>query len=426
MANAPTVPPTPTDTTFAILTSLCFAAAMFSPVISDIMHFGEYTRTAFLLLFLLPLVLMIFTSTAIVRCIQASCVIIAIITFPLWTSLLLHIQYYDTFEIGKAVTRISALTTYIAIIIVLLYHPFHKSILYFSFAILSIFLTLLFIIASMGSPEWHYDRFMPAGFHPNWWGQNFFALTFAASFFSRRVLRFAFWIFALIGFVLVESRASMLAAIFIMFLATLQHEGTFRFIVIGLSVIFIVVPITILLDHSFFNSVFYNTFRIFMEEEILKLNDPYRGLGTGLTGRDDTWEAGLRVVFEQPFLGVGFGRANIVAQEYLRTEGLIHNGHLMLMGDLGIFLYFVLIIIIFGATSIALIDREYIDFGMLSSFSLFYMMIEPRAINMGVVPMLFWMTVTRVWVRAGLRVGADPNWRSVSRRAEKRRSVGVR
>jgi O-antigen ligase len=65
--------------------------------------------------------------------------------------------------------------------------------------------------------------------------------------------------------------------------------------------------------------------------DLLKLDDPYRGLGTGFSGREDLWTGTLDVWLRDPIFGVGF-RESAQILDYPS-----HNGYLAMLADTGIF-----------------------------------------------------------------------------------------
>ncbi len=62
------------------------------------------------------------------------------------------------------------------------------------------------------------------------------------------------------------------------------------------------------------------------------LNDKYRGLGTGFTGRVDAWQEALALFFQNPAFGVGFR----MHERYMTTLSSAHNGYLSLLAEVGV------------------------------------------------------------------------------------------
>ncbi|HJQ78601.1 MAG TPA: O-antigen ligase family protein, partial [Lacipirellulaceae bacterium] len=70
----------------------------------------------------------------------------------------------------------------------------------------------------------------------------------------------------------------------------------------------------------------------FLFEDVMRLSDPGRGLGSGLTGRVDTWKRGLETFWKSPLIGHGF-RANLGGEQ----EGLwSHGGYVTLLIETGL------------------------------------------------------------------------------------------
>jgi O-antigen ligase len=66
--------------------------------------------------------------------------------------------------------------------------------------------------------------------------------------------------------------------------------------------------------------------------DVFKGDDPYRGLGSGLTGRTELWEETLDVWIKSPLFGVGYHQH----QNLVSSVGS-HNAYLAMLADTGIF-----------------------------------------------------------------------------------------
>jgi O-antigen ligase len=69
---------------------------------------------------------------------------------------------------------------------------------------------------------------------------------------------------------------------------------------------------------------------------MLKLQDQYRGVDSGLSGRVDIWLAGIDIFREQPFLGVGFRLQDEALPARFQTAGSVHNGFLGTLVEVGL------------------------------------------------------------------------------------------
>lgn len=135
---------------------------------------------------------------------------------------------------------------------------------------------------------------------------------------------------------------------------------------------------------------------------IMMLNDPDRGLGSGLTGRLEYWARGLDLITHRPLFGYGF-RTRGATESFSITEQSAHSGFINLTIDLGIFglfLFFILFTIIILRASIALrhlptltASHRLHATGLAFFGSLFvFWTLEPTYLNFGVIdiiPFLF-------------------------------------
>jgi O-antigen ligase len=79
-------------------------------------------------------------------------------------------------------------------------------------------------------------------------------------------------------------------------------------------------------------------------DNLFKLNDPYRGVDTGFTGRDELWQAAFDLWWAHPLFGVGFRQH----EAYLPLGFSAHNAYLAMLADTGIFglLWYVMLIVV--------------------------------------------------------------------------------
>lgn len=120
---------------------------------------------------------------------------------------------------------------------------------------------------------------------------------------------------------LVNSRGTILAfGVFLAIYYTL-HKGTIRAAWHAALGIFLVA--SVLLASTFAKQ--------FLFEDVMRLNDPNRGLGTGLTGRVASWERGIETFWKSPLIGHGF-RAHVSGEEGLAS----HSGYVTLLIETGL------------------------------------------------------------------------------------------
>jgi O-antigen ligase len=70
----------------------------------------------------------------------------------------------------------------------------------------------------------------------------------------------------------------------------------------------------------------------------LNLNDKYRGIDSGLSGRFDLWNTGLEMFAEHPVIGVGFRvHDDLLPDNIKMTFGSVHDGYLATFIEVGVF-----------------------------------------------------------------------------------------
>jgi hypothetical protein len=204
--------------------------------------------------------------------------------------------------------------------------------------------------------------------------------------------------------ILVQNRSAIGHILLVVSFATLAHEGFRRLLVIGLTTVFLVAPLVFLLDMLLVDGSLFAPLIDWIVNSVLLLNHPMRGLSSGATGRDVGWLYALDVFSQHPWTGIGFSRSNAILHDDASAQ--IHNGHLALMADLGMIGYAVLAVLMVGAVVQILRRGDFILFGYVAGFAFFNMMFIPRAINLSVLPMLFWMMVILAWLP---RLGGERN-----------------
>jgi O-antigen ligase len=126
-------------------------------------------------------------------------------------------------------------------------------------------------------------------------------------------------------------------------------------------------------------------------DNVMKLNDPYRGVGEGFSGREGLWKAAIDLWLKSPWLGVGFRQH----EQYLPLHYSTHDAYLAMLADLGIFglLWYLALLIGAALAAFGITDTKTRDLTIAMIFG--YAVIgtfERRAINAGnPVSLLFMM-----------------------------------
>lgn len=250
---------------------------------------------------------------------------------------------------------------------------------------LTTFLTYVYLDPSV---DYIWDRAAPLGLVPNWWGEVCVDLIFT-SLFLRPYLRIAIYIFATIFMLWVQSRSALLTSIITVLAFEIQcirgttsssEKQKLIFILGGaiitvLLILLLIYPSNVQLAVDLISSAFL-------------LDDPHRGIGTGLSGRDLTWVVGLDVWKQAPLLGVGLDRANNIAVAELGLA--IHSGFLIALADGGVLGEAALLLVLVLRLRQAYLSRSAINiaigFGYMSVIAL-----QPRLFNLNLMSLLFFI-----------------------------------
>lgn len=120
--------------------------------------------------------------------------------------------------------------------------------------------------------------------------------------------------------------------------------------------------------------------------DALLLNDRYRGIGSGFSGRFDNFAAGFAQFADNALFGAGFSNPVV---------NYTHNGYLLTLAQFGLplaaFVFWLLLRAIIGAIR----RRDMVLFACIMGLSLFYMG-QPRNLNFQICPLLGIIACARV------------------------------
>jgi O-antigen ligase len=162
--------------------------------------------------------------------------------------------------------------------------------------------------------------------HPNYLGLIAFGLLMCSLMVRSRLLAACMMGINIAAIVATESRGSLVAAclgvlVFFTLKITRVHKGRAAFTLTALSLVTALVLI-----------VYRDVIEVSVSS-LLFLNDKYRGLGTGFTGRLDAWQEAFDLFLSNPWFGVGFR----MHEQYMTTLSSAHNGYLSLLAEVGLF-----------------------------------------------------------------------------------------
>jgi len=222
-------------------------------------------------------------------------------------------------------------------------------------------------------------RANPYALHPNWWGEMAFGFSLCALAVKRRKIKRIFISIAFFLMYMVQSRGAMLATVISVFIYWILQFRPFGKTELKRLIFNFLLVVSILFFLFFMDwlPLIVN----FVEERILFLDDPYRGLGTGLTGRLDNWKESVAIFWGNPIFGHG-------VDTLIET----HNGFLRLAAEGGIMLFGIILTLMFSAMLSAWRRRNNLVFAILLGISA-YFMTYPRALNLNLVGFIFLLSL---------------------------------
>ena len=201
------------------------------------------------------------------------------------------------------------------------------------------------------------DRFSLIG-HPNQLAEIFIFIGILSVMFQKWFFRLLLILSVIFLLYATQARGAFLS--YFIFLTLFYHELFWKYKWIIIFIFFISL-----------NFIMY---------EILLIDDPYRGLGTGLTGRIDVFIEGWNLFLQSPFLGIGTGLTNI------------HNGFLKILVENGIFFFAIIMLLIIRASFLLSLKSSSIVMKFFSSYFVAYLItisFAPRLINLNLYSLFF-------------------------------------
>jgi O-antigen ligase len=234
--------------------------------------------------------------------------------------------------------------------------------------------------------------------HPNYWGLLCFGCVGAALCIRNPLLKLAVITVSLAEISSAEARAALVASVVtLLSWYALQGRRGFRAAMLGFGALIVaaVVSISVLAPDSRIASGLSNT---------LKLDDPYRGLSTGMSGRSELFRLGIDVFEAHPLFGVG---PRMESGYILDSAGIgyAHSGYLMALVEFGAVGFAILIAIMcsrmrllwlsadgrdrscqnylafaLGYASFAIVEPKFFSFGNPVSIIFMTILMKPRSL----------------------------------------------
>lgn len=238
---------------------------------------------------------------------------------------------------------------------------------------------LILSALAIGLIDFEKSRAAPFALHPNWWGELAFGFILCSLVLSGFLLRSLFIVAGVGLMIIVQSRGALLAtsislcAYFFMCNRPVGLASIKRFFII-FSIFFFG------LLFSLATGLLSEFIRI-IESKVLLLNDPYRGVDSEMTGRFDAWMDAILIFIDNPIFGQG-----------IDTLTEVHNGFLRWAAEGGILMLGLMTTLIITAMLWSWKKHHEWNFAVLIGV-MAYMMTYPRALNLNLVGIVFFMAL---------------------------------
>lgn len=221
-------------------------------------------------------------------------------------------------------------------------------------------------------------RQQPFGVHSNWWGELGFALTACALALPHWKARAFPLAVAMLLFLLVQSRGALLAAvgaIGIYVLLSTRWKRLFNSLQLALASTLLIAAGVGLFVYQ------YRAIQawLFLRDEVLLLDNPYRGVDSGMTGRLSGWREAADIFMAHPVFGQG-----------IDTLAHVHNGFLRLAGEGGMMLLLAMGTLIGVRLRSAWKAQNNLAVAIILGY-LIYAMTYPRMLNMNLAAIVFYL-----------------------------------
>lgn len=353
-----------------VLFGIVISTTVFVPIILGV--FGIYHHLALFGIFIVTIVLIIVYSSM-SRMSKSNFCLWFIFSFYLIVNILLNLENYPS---DAAIETVVLHVLGIVLVTFSVQWAANNLDLYLVARVISWSLFPLIIAALMnGVGDGILVRRVPFGLHPNWWGEVAFA--FAVCVYANRLffVRIVFLSSAILLMFFVQSRGAMVALVSVILVnawAELIHHGRGRRLAVTLGF-----ALLLLVMSSDIGSWAYN----FLLYDVLLIDDPYRGLGTGFTGRVWGWQLGLEALASAPIIGHG-----------LDLYSYVHNGFIRFAAEGGLVLLVMMLVFILRALRSALfLEGNHLRVTMLVGYSV-YIFFTSRSLNLNIASIIFFMS----------------------------------
>jgi len=296
-----------------------------------------------------------------------------------FTSVLVNTDnYFDETEIFEKLIVSTNIATIMLVCIIIASHKsdlFLISIISLIGYILSFFLLYAIIAEGLIGVDL---RISIGGLQPNWWGLLSFGVI-ACSLFNKSTLIRSFSItLSFYVMLVVSSRGAILASV-VMILCYYRRDIINHIRISLASTILILGGIYFLASNYMYSLYDYIVFRVFL------IDNEYRGVGTGLTGRSEGLIEAWKIFTENPIIGSGYG-----------TNLHVHNGFLILLSETGLLMLAFILALIIKSLILSYKYKQDAYMAIIIGY-IVIMMTYPRSLNLHVSSVIFLLCIISLY-----------------------------
>ncbi len=221
-----------------------------------------------------------------------------------------------------------------------------------------------------------WGRWQPLGIQPNWWGMMSLGLAWCALAWKSALIRFVALALSLYFMISVQSRGSIIAFLPALFFASGWFYPLSKMNILRLVTLLFLGFIMLIIWNIVSEVSLLEKMTDYLINDVMRSNDKYRGLNSGLTGRTEGYEIAWKGFLKSPAFGKGFG-----------DYSFVHNGFLLTLAESGIFAFMGMVYLFYTSIRSAIKENRWNNVGYLISYAV-TIMTFPRTFNINMTGML--------------------------------------
>jgi O-antigen ligase len=246
---------------------------------------------------------------------------------------------------------------------------------------LAVFLVFVSAIHIAFFAQYIWGRANYFGQHANLGGEFLFSAVAVLSFNKNRLLRWACYGLAFYVLLALQARAAIIGiAIVAAFAEWPRRRGDLTMMLISGLAALVVASLAALVVPSIGEAL-----GNFIAKDVMMVDDPYRGAGSGFSGRDGTWAYGFALLEQHPILGTGLNQSG---EDLMREP--VHSGYLKNLVEFGIPGMLLNLALLFAIPMAA--TRNLRRAGIIFAGCFVYIF-NARNVNLNIYPFILWIAI---------------------------------